>query len=134
LSKPTTLRFYFDYISSNAYLAWVELPRLEQTYGVGVEPIPTPFAGLLEAHGQLGSAEMPAKTRWMWRNKLRKAALLGVPSMESATSSSGATTTSPTWRSVSRGADPLDPHAAARWERRPRPLRDEGAFETACSC
>ena len=73
------LRFYFDYISSNAYLAWVELPRLEREYGVAIEPIPTLFAGLLEAHGQLGPAEIPAKIAWMWRNNLRKAAILGVP-------------------------------------------------------
>jgi len=76
-SEP--LRFYFDYISSNAYLVWVELPRLERTYGIQIEPVPTLFAGLLEAHGQLGPAEIPAKVRWMWRNNLRKAALLGVP-------------------------------------------------------
>ena len=74
-----TLRFYFDYISSNAYLVWAELPRLEREYGLRIEPIPTLFAGLLDAHGQLGPAEMPAKLRWMWRNNLRKAALLEVP-------------------------------------------------------
>jgi 2-hydroxychromene-2-carboxylate isomerase len=75
----TTLRFYFDYISSNAYLAWTQLPALAGKYGVAIEPVPVLFAGLLEAHGQLGPAEIPAKTFWMVRNTLRKAALLGVP-------------------------------------------------------
>jgi len=37
------------------------------------------FAGLLEAHGQLGPAEVPTKAVWMIKNNLRKAALLGVP-------------------------------------------------------
>jgi 2-hydroxychromene-2-carboxylate isomerase len=74
-----TLRFYFDYLSSNAYLAWTQLPKLEQRFGVEVEPVPVLFAGLLEAHGQLGPAEVLPKALWMAKNNLRKAALLGVP-------------------------------------------------------
>ncbi|MCA9771329.1 MAG: 2-hydroxychromene-2-carboxylate isomerase [Myxococcales bacterium] len=73
------LRFYFDYISSNAYLAWRALPALVEKHGIDVEPVPVLFAGLLEAHGGLGPAEVPAKVYWMWRNNLRKAALLGIP-------------------------------------------------------
>jgi 2-hydroxychromene-2-carboxylate isomerase len=76
---PPTLRFYFDYISSNAYLAWHRLPDLAQRFGLAIEPVPVLFAGLLEAHGQLGPAEIPAKARWMWRDNLRKAARLGIP-------------------------------------------------------
>jgi 2-hydroxychromene-2-carboxylate isomerase len=74
-----TLRFYFDYISSNAYLAWLELPKLAARHAVVIEPIPVLFAGLLEAHGQLGPAEVLPKAFWMARNNLRKAALLGHP-------------------------------------------------------
>jgi len=74
----TAIRFYFDYVSPNAYLAWTQLPRIAETYGCTIEPVPVLFAGLLEAHEQLGPAEVPAKIRWMFRNVLRKAALLGV--------------------------------------------------------
>ncbi len=74
-----TIRFYFDYISHNAYLAWTQLPPLARKYGFGVEPIPVLFAGLLGAHGQRGPAEIPAKAYWMGKNLLRKTALLGVP-------------------------------------------------------
>jgi 2-hydroxychromene-2-carboxylate isomerase len=73
-----TLRFYFDYVSPNAYLAWTQLPALAKRHDVVVEPVPVLFAGLLEAHGQLGPAEVPAKMRWMSKNNLRKAARLGV--------------------------------------------------------
>ena len=73
------LRFYFDFISHNAYLAWTQLPKLEERFGIEVEPVPVLFAALLEAHGQLGPAEVPAKRAWMGRNVMRKAALLGVP-------------------------------------------------------
>jgi 2-hydroxychromene-2-carboxylate isomerase len=79
VSELPAIRFHFDYISSNAYLAWLELPKLAAKHGRRIETIPTLFAGLLGAHGQLGPAEIPAKAAWMFRNNLRKAALLGVP-------------------------------------------------------
>jgi 2-hydroxychromene-2-carboxylate isomerase len=74
-----SLRFYFDYISTNAYLAWLQMPTLARRYGLLIEPVPVLFAGLLEAHGTTGPAETPAKSLWMFKNNLRKAALLGVP-------------------------------------------------------
>ncbi len=73
------IRFYFDYISPNAYLAWTQLPALAKRNGCAIEPVPVLFAGLLEANRQLGPAEVPAKMRWMWKNTLRKAAAIGVP-------------------------------------------------------
>ena len=72
------LRFYFDYISHNAYLAWTQLPRLEERFQVVVEPVPVLFAGLLGAHGQRGPAEVWPKALWMGRNVMRKACILGV--------------------------------------------------------
>ena len=73
------IRFYFDYISTNAYLAWIELPKLAEKHGFTIEPVPVLFAGLLNAHGQMGPAEIPAKALWMGKNNLRKATLLGIP-------------------------------------------------------
>jgi 2-hydroxychromene-2-carboxylate isomerase len=73
------LRFFFDYVSPNAWVAWTQLPALAERHGVVIEPIPVLFAGLLEAHGGVGPAETPAKMRWMVANNLRKAARLGVP-------------------------------------------------------
>ena len=74
-----TVRFYFDYVSPNAYLAWTQLPALAARHGVLFEPVPVLFAGLLEAHRQRGPAEVAPKMRWMFRNVVRKAALLRVP-------------------------------------------------------
>lgn len=73
-----SIRFYFDYISPNAYFAWKKLPALAEKYGFGIEPVPVLFAGLLEASGSLGPAEMPAKSLWMSKNNLRKSLLLGI--------------------------------------------------------
>jgi 2-hydroxychromene-2-carboxylate isomerase len=54
------------------------MPELADRYALRVEPVPVLFAGLLEANGQLGPAEVRPKARWMWRNNLRKAARLGI--------------------------------------------------------
>ena len=75
---PPTIRFYFDYESPNAYLAWTQLPKLAEKHGCTIEPLPVLYAGLLDAHGQLGPGEVAAKGRWMTSNFLRKAALLGL--------------------------------------------------------
>jgi len=76
--RSSDIRFFLDYISSNAYLAWHEIHRLAESYGRRVEPTPVLFAGLLNAHGQLGPAEVLPKALWMNRNVHRKAALLGI--------------------------------------------------------
>jgi len=75
----STIRFYFDYESPNAYLAWTQLPRLAARFDVAIDPVPVLYAALLDAHGQLGPGEMPAKGLWMRKNLARKAGLLGVP-------------------------------------------------------
>jgi 2-hydroxychromene-2-carboxylate isomerase len=72
------IQFYFDYESPNAYIAWVELPKLAQRYGFDVEPIPVLYAALLDANGQLGPGEQPTKGIWMAKNLARKAAVLGL--------------------------------------------------------
>ncbi|HSW14775.1 MAG TPA: 2-hydroxychromene-2-carboxylate isomerase [Solimonas sp.] len=75
---PQKLYFFFDYISHNAWLAWNRAPALAQRHGLVLEPVPVLFAGLLNAHGQKGPAEVPAKSRWMLWNVLRKARQLGI--------------------------------------------------------
>lgn len=78
LSSDLTMKFLFDYVSPYSYLAWTQLPRLTEEYGVHVEPVPVLFAGLLEAHGHSGPAEIPAKRTWMIENVLQTASLLDV--------------------------------------------------------
>ncbi|HXW85012.1 MAG TPA: DsbA family protein [Candidatus Binataceae bacterium] len=78
-SSERIIRFYFDYESPNAYIAWTQLPKLAERYGYSIEPAPVLYAALLDAHGQLGPGEMPAKGRWMRGNLLRKSALLHLP-------------------------------------------------------
>jgi 2-hydroxychromene-2-carboxylate isomerase len=73
------VRFLFDYISHNAYLAWTQIGVVAARCGREVEPEPVLFAGLLNAYQQLGPAEVPPKARWMVLDVVRKARRLGIP-------------------------------------------------------
>lgn len=73
------VRFYFDYISPNAYLAWERIHDLAQSHGREVEPVPVLFAALLASGDRPGPAEVRPMWRWMVRNILRKAERLGIP-------------------------------------------------------
>jgi 2-hydroxychromene-2-carboxylate isomerase len=72
------LIFYFDFVSPYSYLAWTQIGALGQRCGRDVEPVAVLFAGLLEAHGHKGPAEIPAKRRYLFRDLARKAHRLGV--------------------------------------------------------
>lgn len=73
------IRFLFDYISPYAYVAWHGVRAIAAKHGRAVEPEPILFAALLDAHGQLGPAEIPAKRRYVFRDALRKAHAHGLP-------------------------------------------------------
>ena len=75
----TSIQFLFDYISPYAYLAWTQLPKLARRHGCSVEPIPVLFAGLLNANGQLGPAEVPSKRVYVFKDAMRSAHNLGLP-------------------------------------------------------
>lgn len=72
------LPIYFDFISPYSYLGWTLLRRWERERRVEVEPRPVLFAGLLNAHGTLGPAEVPAKRRYVFLDVRRKAERLGI--------------------------------------------------------
>lgn len=71
--------FYFDFISPYAYLAWTQLPALAARHQRELAAVPVLFAGLLNAHGQKGPAEIPAKRSYLFKDVCRKAQLLGLP-------------------------------------------------------
>ncbi|MFO0554844.1 MAG: 2-hydroxychromene-2-carboxylate isomerase [Polyangiaceae bacterium] len=73
------VQFYFDFISPYAYLAWTRIHAVAARAGAEVEPIPILFAGLLEAHGTKGPAEVPAKRAYLFKDVYRTARVFGVP-------------------------------------------------------
>jgi len=78
-AEPGKLYFFFDYISHNAYLAWHKAPAVAARHGLRLTPVPVLFGAMLSHYRQVGPAELPAKSRWMLWNVLRKAKLHGIP-------------------------------------------------------
>jgi len=56
MTRPEPIRFYFDFISHNAYIAWTQIHELAARYGVEPEPL----VALLDA---LARAGVPADSR-----------------------------------------------------------------------
>lgn len=54
------IEFCFDFVSPYSYLAWTQVGELGARVGHDVEPIPVLFAGILDALGTKGPAEVPA--------------------------------------------------------------------------
>jgi 2-hydroxychromene-2-carboxylate isomerase len=70
------ITFYFDPISPYAWLAGLQVGRLDGA-GLELDFRPVLFAGLLAAHGNKGPAEIPAKRAYTLRDVLRQAGSLG---------------------------------------------------------
>ncbi|MBX3207384.1 MAG: 2-hydroxychromene-2-carboxylate isomerase [Labilithrix sp.] len=81
VDRPAPVLFYFDFISPYAFLAWTQVRALAARCGRSVEPVPVLFAALLDAHGQKGPAEIPAKRRYLFKDVARKAHRLGAPAV-----------------------------------------------------
>ena len=74
----TTVRCHADPVSPYAWLALRDLGRIEAA-GVRIVIVPVLFAGLLNAHGNIGPAEVEAKRRYLFRDIMREAARRGLP-------------------------------------------------------
>lgn len=70
--------FYFDPISPYSWLAANQIPEIEARLPVQFDFVPVLFAGLLNAHGQKGPAEIAAKRRYAMTDAMRWAAKLGL--------------------------------------------------------
>ena len=75
----TSVRFYFDCISPYAWLAFTQLDRWENEHKTPIECIPVLFGALLDANGNLGPAEIPAKRQYVYTDAFRLASLYGLP-------------------------------------------------------
>jgi 2-hydroxychromene-2-carboxylate isomerase len=69
--------FYFDPVSPYAWLAANALDRIEAA-GADIVFQPVLFAALLNAHGNIGPAEVPAKRAYIFRDVMREAARAGL--------------------------------------------------------
>jgi 2-hydroxychromene-2-carboxylate isomerase len=67
--------WYFDFVSPFSYL---QCERL-QSHADAIRPHPVLFAAILDANGQKGPAEIPAKRAFMYRFVVWQAKALGIP-------------------------------------------------------
>jgi len=72
------IELFFDFISPYAYLAATQARALGARVGHDIEPRPVLFAGILNALGTKGPAEVPARRAYVMRNALRAAHRVGV--------------------------------------------------------
>lgn len=69
--------WYFDFISPFSYFQFLKLGTLPSSVQVTLKPVL--FAGLLNANGQKGPAEIPAKRIFTYRHVIWRARRDGVP-------------------------------------------------------
>ncbi|HQR10008.1 MAG TPA: 2-hydroxychromene-2-carboxylate isomerase [Casimicrobiaceae bacterium] len=69
--------WYFDFVSPFAYLQSEQLASLGPAITFRLKPVL--FTGILDAHGQKGPAEIPAKRAFTYRFVLWQAKQLGIP-------------------------------------------------------
>jgi len=79
MSAAPPITFYFDFISPYAFVGWTQVRAIAERNGVAVVATPVLFAGLLDAHGTKGPAEIPAKRAYTFRDAYRKAHRAGLP-------------------------------------------------------
>ncbi len=72
------LTFWFDPISPYAYFAWIRVRDIAQRNGASLRLQPVLFAAILDHHGQLGPAEIPAKRQHTFKDIARYAAERGI--------------------------------------------------------
>jgi 2-hydroxychromene-2-carboxylate isomerase len=72
------VKFYFDFVSPYAWLAERKLRDLPLSALAEVQYVPVLFAGILNAHGTKGPAEIPAKRNYVFRDVLRLATIEGL--------------------------------------------------------
>ena len=75
---PQPLTFWFDFISPYAYFAWLRIRDLAREHDRALRIQPVLFAAILDHHGQLGPAEIPAKRESTFKDIARYAALHGI--------------------------------------------------------
>jgi 2-hydroxychromene-2-carboxylate isomerase len=73
-----SLRFYFDYTSPYAYLAWTQIHAIAERFDLEVEPMPVLASALLDGR-QAGGIEAPNKRAYVLKDSLRLARRFSVP-------------------------------------------------------
>lgn len=71
--------FYLDFISPYAYLAFEHLPQALEGLSYSVDYRPVLLGAIVQHHGQLAPAQIPAKRSWTYRHVLWLGHAHGIP-------------------------------------------------------
>lgn len=71
------LRFFFDYSTPYAYLAWKLLLPLAERQGRSVEPVPVHYPAILKAHQMREAHEIHSWRRYLFKDVIRIAKVHG---------------------------------------------------------
>jgi 2-hydroxychromene-2-carboxylate isomerase len=77
--KDAAFVYWFDFVSPYAWVGFRPSRALAEKHGLPFVPRPVLFAGLLDAHGLVGPAEVPAKRAYIFKDAYRKAHARGLP-------------------------------------------------------
>lgn len=75
----TPFTYWFDFVSPYAWVGFRPSRALAEKHDRLFVPRPVLFAGLLDAHGLVGPAEVPAKRAYIFKDAYRKAHARGLP-------------------------------------------------------
>lgn len=73
------ITFHLDFISPYAYLAFEHLPEALQGLSYSVDYRPVLLGAIVQHHGQLAPAQIPAKRSWTYRHVLWLGHAHGIP-------------------------------------------------------
>lgn len=70
--------YIYDITTLSCRLLWRPLQDISKRNNITIIPVPTLFASLLNANGQLGPAEIPNKRIYIFKDVSRRAARFGI--------------------------------------------------------
>lgn len=73
-----TVEFYYDYGSTNSYMAYTQLPKLVQRTGATIVYKPALIGGVFKATGNRAPFTVPAKFKWAQADTQRYAEMWGI--------------------------------------------------------
>jgi len=79
LPNKKSVEFFFDIVSPASYLAWTQLPKLEQQTGAEIVYRPMFLPGVFNKAGSASPITVPAKSKWIFEDFKRFAKRYDVP-------------------------------------------------------
>lgn len=77
--NKASLSYYFDYLSPYAYFSWLSLKTLSSRFELDIQYHPVPYPLITNHWGLKGTATVPPKRAFVYRDALRYSRLMNIP-------------------------------------------------------